>query len=50
MTASDRPTAQDANFDADVVSLMPHLALSRRQALVTTLATGFALATQPVAA
>lgn len=43
-------SSDDANFDADVRSLMPHVSLSRRQALVTTLATGFAIATQPVAA
>jgi carboxymethylenebutenolidase len=38
------------NFDDDVRSLAPKFAPSRREAMLTTLATGFALATQPVAA
>jgi len=39
-----------ANFAADVLSLFPKFAPSRREAVIATLATGFALATQPVAA
>ncbi len=38
------------NFDDDVRSLVPRSAPSRREAMLTTLATGFAVATQPVAA
>lgn len=38
------------NFDDDVRSLAPKFAPTRREAVLTTLATGFALATQPVAA
>jgi carboxymethylenebutenolidase len=38
------------NFDRDRLSLAPKLDLSRRQMLVTTLATGFAASTEPVAA
>lgn len=38
------------NFALDAKSLSPLRDLSRRQALVTTLATGFALAAQPVSA
>jgi len=38
------------NFALDAKSLSPLRDLSRRQALVTTLATGFALAVQPVSA
>lgn len=38
------------NFDDDVRSLAPKFAPSRREAMLTTLATGFALAIQPVAA
>ena len=41
---------QDSNFETDLKSLLPRVDFSRRQALVTTLATGFALATQPVSA
>jgi carboxymethylenebutenolidase len=37
-------------MDADMKSLSPQLDFSRREALVTSLAAGFALATQPVAA
>jgi carboxymethylenebutenolidase len=37
-------------MDADMRSLSPRLDFSRRDALVTSLAAGFALATQPVAA
>jgi carboxymethylenebutenolidase len=47
--ATDRDPDQ-ANFDIDRDSLMPMLNPSRRQAMVATLATGFALAVQPVAA
>jgi carboxymethylenebutenolidase len=47
---SDDQRASDSNFNADVKSLMPRVDFSRRQALVTTLATGFALATHPVCA
>lgn len=46
---SDRD-ADTANFDTDRDSLMPFLNPSRRQAMVATLATGFALATHPVSA
>ena len=47
--ASDQdPDAK--NFDADRDSLMPLLVPSRRQAIVATLASGFALAVQPVSA
>lgn len=38
------------NFAADMSSLFPAQALSRRDALAATLASGFALAVQPVAA
>lgn len=37
-------------MDADMKSLSPQLDFSRREALVTSLAAGFAVATQPVAA
>jgi carboxymethylenebutenolidase len=47
--ATDRD-ADAVNFATDRDSLMPLLNPSRRQAMVATLATGFALATQPVAA
>jgi carboxymethylenebutenolidase len=40
----------DANLAADVRSLFPKFEPSRREAVLTTLATGFALAVQPVAA
>lgn len=50
MTDETQKSTDDVNFDTDVQSLMPKVAFSRRQALVTTLATGFALATHPVAA
>ncbi|WP_171946425.1 dienelactone hydrolase family protein [Hyphomicrobium sp. CS1GBMeth3] len=39
-----------ANLAADMQSLFPKFEPSRREAVLTTLATGFALATQPVAA
>jgi len=42
--------ADAANLAADMRSLFPKFEPSRREALLTTLATGFALATQPVAA
>ncbi len=42
--------ADAANLAADLLSLFPKLVPSRREAMLTTLATGFALATQPVAA
>lgn len=45
-----RPSAHETNFATDMKSLQPRFDFSRRQALVTTLATGFALATQPVSA
>jgi carboxymethylenebutenolidase len=47
---TDDAASADSNFAADLKSLMPRLDLSRRQALVTTIATGFALAVQPVSA
>lgn len=40
----------DANVAAHLKSLRPRTALSRRDAMVATLATSFALATQPIAA
>lgn len=40
----------DANLAADVRSLFPKFEPSRREAVLTTLATGFSLAVQPVAA
>jgi len=39
-----------ANLADDTLSLSPKLEFSRRDAVISTLATGFALATQPVAA
>ncbi len=42
--------ADEANLAADLLSLFPKFTPSRREAVLTTLATGFALATQPVAA
>ena len=42
--------ADDNNLAADMRSLFPKFEPSRRDALLTTLATGFALATHPVAA
>lgn len=48
-----RPSDQHAdatNLAADMKSLFPKFEPSRREAVLTTLATGFALATQPVAA
>jgi carboxymethylenebutenolidase len=42
--------ADDNNLAADMLSLFPKFEPSRREALLTTLATGFALATHPVAA
>lgn len=50
MTDETQKTGGDVNFDTDLQSLMPKVAFSRRQALVTTVATGFALATHPVSA
>jgi hypothetical protein len=55
MTASDQHDpdgvrAADANLAADMRSLFPKFEPSRRDAMLATLATGFALATQPVAA
>jgi carboxymethylenebutenolidase len=44
------PGADEANLAADLLSLFPTFTPSRREAMLTTLATGFALATQPVAA
>lgn len=41
---------KDQNFAMDQLSLSPKLDFSRREMVVTTLATGFALATEPVAA
>jgi carboxymethylenebutenolidase len=49
MSADETATAA-ANMDKDMKSLSPKLDFSRRDALITSLATGFALATQPVAA
>lgn len=46
----DRREADEANFAVDAKSLAGKAAFSRREAMVTTLATGFALAVQPVAA
>jgi carboxymethylenebutenolidase len=40
----------DRNFALDRQSLVPRTSLSRREVMVTTLATGFAAATHPVAA
>ncbi|WP_295557720.1 dienelactone hydrolase family protein [uncultured Hyphomicrobium sp.] len=47
-----RPTddADAVNLATDMRSLFPKFEPSRREAMLTTLATGFALATQPVAA
>lgn len=42
--------ASDRNFKADKASLSPNADFSRRSMMVTTLATGFATAVQPVAA
>ena len=44
------PTTPMPDFEADKRSLLPKLDFSRREMLVTTLATGFATAVQPVAA
>jgi len=47
------PRDRDGNADnlaADIKSLFPKFEPSRREAVIATLATGFALATQPVAA
>lgn len=49
MSQSDK-TDDSANFEADARSLFPKYEPSRREAVIATLATGFALATQPVAA
>lgn len=48
--AVDDAERAERNFALDMQSLMPLRDVSRRQALVTTLATGFALAVQPVCA
>ena len=55
MSDSDNATMSDSqSADANVVehlkSLRPRIDLSRREALVATLASSFALATQPIAA
>lgn len=50
MSQDSRDDAHHVNFATDLKSLMPRVAFSRRQALVTTVATGFALATHPVSA
>ena len=50
MSRNNSDAAHDVNFANDLRSLMPRVAFSRRQALVTTLATGFAVATHPVSA
>lgn len=42
--------ASDRNFEADKASLAPKVDFSRRSMMVTTLATGFAAAVQPVMA
>jgi carboxymethylenebutenolidase len=47
---ADRTVEPGEGMDADMKSLSPQLDFSRREALVTGLAAGFALATQPVAA
>ena len=50
MTDRTSHDPDDANLTADRRSLVPSFEMSRRQAVLTTLATGFALATQPVSA
>lgn len=50
MTHSRDSEADAANLAADMRSLFPKFEPSRREAVIATLATGFALATQPVAA
>ncbi len=50
MSKSQDQFSGAANFEADLRSLMPKFEPSRREAMITTLATGFALATHPVAA
>lgn len=50
MVDAAKLSADDANFTNDLTSLIPRVDFSRRQALVTTLATGFAFATHPVIA
>jgi carboxymethylenebutenolidase len=47
---ADRTIEPGEGMNADMKSLSPQLDFSRREALVTSLAAGFALATQPVAA
>ncbi len=47
---ADRTVKPGEGMDADMKSLSPQLDFSRREALVTSLAAGFAVATQPVAA
>jgi carboxymethylenebutenolidase len=47
---ADRTVEPGEGMDADMKSLSPQLDFSRREALVTSLAAGFAVATQPVAA
>jgi carboxymethylenebutenolidase len=48
--SADETASAAANMDKDMKSLSAKLDFSRRDALITSLATGFALATQPVAA
>ncbi len=48
--SADETASAAANMDKRHESLSPQLDFSRRDALITSLATGFALATQPVAA
>ena len=50
MTHRSGDADDDNNLAADMRSLFPKFEPSRREALLTTLATGFALATHPVAA
>ncbi len=50
MIDDSRHDADAANLAADLKSLIPKFEPSRRDAMITTLAAGFALATQPVAA
>jgi len=50
MTKPHGTEADSRNLDADHMNLNPKFELSRREAMLTTLATGFALAAQPVAA
>ena len=50
MIDDSRHDPDAANLAADLKSLIPKFEPSRRDAMITTLAAGFALATQPVAA